>query len=74
MDDAGTGFVSSGFVAQATGASLTAVKNWDRRRLIVPSMRIEGSGRRVWRTSDLPVIQAQVAQLLRGNGRRRTAA
>ena len=69
MDTTG-GYISSGGLAKALGVSLTSVKNLDRSGQIVSSSRIAGSGRRVWRISDVPVIERQVREL-RENGRRK---
>jgi len=41
--------ISTGFVARRCGCSTEAIKLWDRRGLIVPALKIEGTGRRVWR-------------------------
>ena len=73
MDD-GTALLSTGYLAHRFGCSMSAVKDWEREGRIAPALRVLGSDRRVWRSRDLPLLEEQIAQLLRGNGRRRVRA
>ncbi len=61
--------ISTGGLAKRFGVSVEAVKKWDRAGRILPALRIDHSGRRVWRIEDLPTLDQQVAELRRANGR-----
>lgn len=76
MDTETAELISTGGLARRFGVSVQAVKKWDRGGRILPALRIDHSGRRVWRTEDLPTLDQQVAELRRANGRsrERTAA
>ncbi len=65
--------ISSGGLATHLGVSLASVKSWEATGKIAPALRIEGSGRRAWRVSDLPLIERQVSELL-GDRRRKDRA
>ncbi len=67
------GLISSGGLAARLGVSLASVKSWEAMGKIAPALRIEGSGRRAWRVSDLPLIERQVSDLL-GDRRRKVSA
>ncbi len=67
------GLISSGGLAARLEVSLASVKAWEAAGKIAPALRIEGSGRRAWRVSDLPLIERQVSELL-GDRRRRDRA
>ncbi len=71
--DEAPGLISSGGLATHLGVSLASVKSWEATGKIAPALRIEGSGRRAWRVSDLPLIERQVSELL-GDRRRRDRA
>lgn len=66
--------ISTGGLALRFGVSVQAVKKWDRDGRILPALRIDHSGRRVWRIEDLPTLDQQVAELRRVNGRSRERA
>ncbi len=68
--------VSTGFVAHQLGCSLTFLKDAERGGKLPPTRRLVGVGRvwRAWPASDLPLIEERVGHLMRGNGRRRSAA
>ena len=63
--------ISTGFIARRCGVSTEAVKLWDRRGLIVPALKIEGTGRRVWRAEDLPLLETQINARMDASGKRR---
>ncbi len=63
--------ISTGFIARRCGVSTEAVKLWDRRGLIVPALKIEGTGRRVWRATDLPLLETQINARMKAAGKRR---
>ncbi len=49
--------LSTGGLAARLGVSQSAVKLWERDGVIPAAVKVEGSGRRVWRLVDLPVIK-----------------
>jgi hypothetical protein len=61
--------ISSGGVASRFGVSREAVKTWERAGVIVPALRVEGSNRRVWQASDLPILEAQISARMNAAGR-----
>ncbi|MDP9354397.1 MAG: hypothetical protein M3R02_03800 [Chloroflexota bacterium] len=72
MTDATAELISTGGLAQRLGCSISLLKKLDATgQIAAPALRIEGSGRRVWRADDLPALERQVDELLRGNGRRK---
>ena len=48
--------ISIGGVAKRLNISPSTVRLWERRGLIPPATRLEGSDRRVWRIGDLVAI------------------
>lgn len=52
----GETLISTGGVAQRLGVPMSTLRFWERRGEIPASSRIEGSGRRVWRESQLELI------------------
>ena len=52
--------ISIGGVAKRLNISPSTVRLWERRGLIPPATRLEGSDRRVWRAGDLVGVGAGV--------------
>ncbi|MDP9470072.1 MAG: hypothetical protein M3Q71_05305 [Chloroflexota bacterium] len=74
MSDPTAELISTGGLAQRLGCSISLLKKLDRTgRIAAPALRIERSGRRVWRVDDLPAIERQVSELL-GDRRRKDRA
>ena len=73
-DPADNQLLGLGAVVDATGVPRSTLRFWASRGLIPAPIRIQPGDRRVWRAEDLPTIERRVASLVRGNGRRRTAA
>ncbi len=76
MGDGGTDLISTGLAAHTIGCPVSTLKSLERDGRVLPATRVLGLGRdwRAWRRADLPELEQQVASLLRGNGRRRSAA
>jgi hypothetical protein len=66
--------ISSGGLAKRFGVSLELIQKLDRAGKIVPSLTIEGSGRRAWRGEDLPTIARQLAERKAGRWPAKQAA
>jgi len=60
-DDAG-GLVSTGVIASKFGIPVSTVKFWARRGVLPGSIEVQGSGRRAWRTADLPEIEKRIEE------------
>ena len=71
MGERTDGLVSTGGLAARLGVSVSGVKDWERRGVVPPGIVVEGSGRKVWRLSDLAAIRDQVNQR-RAAGREQT--
>ncbi len=52
--------LSTGGLAARLGCSVSALKKWEKARLIPPATRLEGSDRRVWHTDDLVTIRERL--------------
>ena len=53
------GLLSTGGLAARLGISTSRVKQLEAAGVILRGQTVEGSGRRVWRADQLPIIQAQ---------------
>ncbi len=51
--------ISTGGLAARLGVSVSLIKKLEREGIIAPGIVIEGSGRKVWRSGQLPAIQSQ---------------
>ncbi len=51
-----------GELAARTGYSVSGIKKLERLGIIPPAARLVGSGRRVWKGSDVSVIQERIRQ------------
>jgi hypothetical protein len=54
--------ISSGGLAKRFGVSVELIQKLDRAGKIVPSVLIEGSGRRAWLGEDIPTIERQITE------------
>ncbi len=55
-------YLGIGALSQELGVSPSGVRRWERIGLIPPAERIAGSGRRLYRLSDLQEIRQRVAE------------
>lgn len=53
--------LSVGGLAARLGRSPSTVKFWERTGVIPASLRVSGDNRRVWRSSDVALIERQIA-------------
>lgn len=51
-----------GELGSRIGYSVSGVKKLERLGIIPPAMRLVGSGRRVWKGADVPVIEERIKQ------------
>ncbi len=51
---------SAGGLARALGVSNTTVRKWEHLGLLPPSIRLEGSDRRLFAVDDLEAIRARI--------------
>lgn len=61
MANATDELVSVGGLSARTGASTSTLKYWERIGAIPASIRVAGDNRRVWRISDLALIEERIA-------------
>ena len=61
-DSAGLTLLSTGTVARQVGLSVSGLKKAAREGRIPSAITIVGSGRRVWRAEDVPVVLAALQQ------------
>ncbi len=57
MTESTDALLSTDGLAARLGVSQSAVKLWEREGVIPRGIVIEGSGRKVWRLADLPIIR-----------------
>ncbi len=59
MPDPGNELLSTGAVARRLGVSISLVARLEKQGVIPAGIVIEGSGRKVWRGDQFPVIRKQ---------------
>ena len=62
MANATDELVSVGGLSARTGKPTSTLKYWERIGAIPASIRVAGDNRRVWKVSDVPVIEEWIAR------------
>jgi DNA-binding transcriptional MerR regulator len=61
MANAASELLGTGDVAQHVGYSPSGIKKLERLGVIPRALRVAGTGRRAWRSEDLPLIEERIA-------------